>query len=239
MADGYMSYVVTPEMFADALGIIAAAAEEAGREIETFGTSHLLFCCIDGTYEKALDRAAELLSKRYAMDFRKPAQRYAALGTPADIAEKIAAFHKAGVRHFNLDFIGDQADAHRRAEPLRRRGPPAYRLSASAASRAARCPSAAASASEPARRTAPARKDTLPRQRGDRLEADEKRTRPRPPAAVRRQASPPRRRFHRRWEADFAVPVEAEFRVGRRPARRIPARAERRLPRTIIAIERA
>ena len=123
MADGYMSYVITPEMFSDALGTIAAAAEEAGREIETFGTSHLLFCCIDETYEKALDRAAELLSKRYAMDFRRPAQRYAALGTPADIAEKIADFHKAGVRHFNLDFIGDQPmrieGLHRFAEEVR------------------------------------------------------------------------------------------------------------------------
>ena len=123
LADGYMSYVVTPEMFAEALGAIAAAAEAAGREPESFGTAHLLFCCIDETYEKALDRAAALLSKRYAMDFRRPARRYAALGTPADIAEKIAAFHKAGVRHFNLDFIGDQPmrieGLHRFAEEVR------------------------------------------------------------------------------------------------------------------------
>ena len=55
--------------------------------------------------------------------FRRPSRRYAALGTPADIAEKIAAFHKAGVRHFNLDFIGDQPmrieGLHRFAEEVR------------------------------------------------------------------------------------------------------------------------
>ena len=123
MADGYMSYVITPEMFGQALDTIAGAAEEAGREPEDFGTAHLLFCCIDDSYEKALDRATDLLSRRYAMDFRRAAQRYAALGTPEDVAETIAAFRRAGVRHFNLDFLGDQPmrieALHRFAEEVR------------------------------------------------------------------------------------------------------------------------
>ena len=123
LADGYMSYVVTPEMFAAALDTIAAAAEAAGRRLERFATAHLLFCCIDESYEKALERATALLSRRYAMDFRKAAARYAALGRPEDVAEKIAAFHKAGARHFNLDFLGDQPmrieGLHRFAEEVR------------------------------------------------------------------------------------------------------------------------
>ena len=40
------------------------------------------------------------------MDFRKPAERYAALGDPAAIAKRLSAFHKAGVRHFILDMLG-------------------------------------------------------------------------------------------------------------------------------------
>ena len=52
---------------------------------------HLLFARIDDTYEKALDAATETLSVRYAMDFRKAAQRYCALGRPEQIAENTAS----------------------------------------------------------------------------------------------------------------------------------------------------
>jgi len=77
MTDGWMSYVVTTEMFRDGLGKIAAAAKEAGRVFDRgFATAHLLFTRIDDTYEKALDAATVSLSRRYAMDFRKAAQRY-------------------------------------------------------------------------------------------------------------------------------------------------------------------
>ena len=110
LADGYLSYVITPQMFRDALVKIEGAAGEAGREIDAFGTGHLLFCCIDETYEKAWDRATELLSARYAMDFRKAAQRYCALGPAEDVASRIMEFHEAGVRHFVLDFLGTQPE---------------------------------------------------------------------------------------------------------------------------------
>jgi probable F420-dependent oxidoreductase len=113
MADGYMSYVVTPQMYRDALDKIGAEADAAGRRMTRFGTSHLLFTRLDDTYEKALDAATETLSVRYAMDFRKAAQRYCALGPPAQIAESIRAFHAAGVRHIVLDLVGpyEQRDA--------------------------------------------------------------------------------------------------------------------------------
>ena len=81
MTDGWMSYVVTPEMFRQGLEKIAAAAAAVGRVFDrSFGTAHLLFMRVDDTYEKALDAATVSLSRRYAMDFRKAAQRYCALG---------------------------------------------------------------------------------------------------------------------------------------------------------------
>lgn len=101
-----MSYVVTPEMYRNSLEAIAVAAEAAGRKLARFGTGHLLFTRLDETYEKALDAATETLSVRYAMDFRKAAQRYCALGPPAQIAECIRAFYAAGVRHVVLDLLG-------------------------------------------------------------------------------------------------------------------------------------
>lgn len=106
MADGYLSYVVTPEMYRNALATIATAAREAGRSLTRFGTAHLLFTRIDDSYEKALDAATETLSVRYAMDFRKAAQRYCALGRPEQVAERIREFHAAGVRHVILDLLG-------------------------------------------------------------------------------------------------------------------------------------
>ena len=106
LADGYLSYVVTPEMYAAALAKIDAAADEAGRSITKFGTGHLLFARVDDSYEQALDVATASLSKRYAMDFRKAAERYAGLGNPQQVAETILKFHDAGVRHISVDLVG-------------------------------------------------------------------------------------------------------------------------------------
>jgi alkanesulfonate monooxygenase SsuD/methylene tetrahydromethanopterin reductase-like flavin-dependent oxidoreductase (luciferase family) len=106
LCDGWLSYVVTPDMYRAALEKIDAAATEAGRTVEKFGTGHLLFTRIDDTYEAALDAATETLSVRYAMDFRRAAQRYCALGRPEQVAQRIREFHAAGVRHVALDLLG-------------------------------------------------------------------------------------------------------------------------------------
>lgn len=106
LGDGYLSYVITPDLYRAGFGTIAAASEMAGRGNIPFGTGHLLFTRLDHTYEEALDRATETLSVRYAMDFRKAAQRYCALGTPQMVAERIREFHAAGVRHIALDMLG-------------------------------------------------------------------------------------------------------------------------------------
>jgi len=123
LADGWISYVVTPGMYRDGMAKIAEAAEDAKRDLDTFGTAHLLFTLIDDSYEAALDKAAALLSQRYAMDFRAAAKKYAALGRPEDVAAKIGEFHDAGVRHVNLDLLGtpEERDAqlHRFATEVR------------------------------------------------------------------------------------------------------------------------
>jgi probable F420-dependent oxidoreductase len=113
IGDGYLSYVVTPDMFRSNLQAIADAAAAAERDIAQFGTGHLLFTRLDDSYETALDRATETLSVRYAMDFRRPAMRYCALGTPRQVAERIREFHAAGLRHVILDLLGpyEQRDA--------------------------------------------------------------------------------------------------------------------------------
>lgn len=117
LADGYLSYVVTPEMYAAALRTISDEAERKGRSIKTFGTGHLLFARVDDDYETALETATDSLSKRYAMDFRRAAERYAGLGKPEQVAERILDFYNAGVRHISVDLVGPY---ERRMEQIER-----------------------------------------------------------------------------------------------------------------------
>ena len=120
LADGWISYVITPETYRAGLATIAAAAEAARRPIERFGTGHLLFARLDASYEQALDAAAATLSHRYAMDFRRPAERYAALGRPEQVAERIRAFYDAGVRHLVLDLVGPYEERPHQIEAFAR-----------------------------------------------------------------------------------------------------------------------
>src|SRR5208282_2405578 len=106
LGDGWVPYVITPKRFADGLDFIGAEAARAGRKIERFDTALFIFCTIGSSFEAALDVSAEHLSRRYAMDFREPARRYAALGTPAEVAAKVADFRKSGAREFLIDMVG-------------------------------------------------------------------------------------------------------------------------------------
>jgi probable F420-dependent oxidoreductase len=120
LADGWIAYVVTPEMYKLGLDKIAASAKLAGRAGLKFGTGHLLFTRLDDTYEKALGAATVALSHRYAMDFRKAAERYAALGSPRQIADRMRAFHAAGVRHITLDLVGPYEERNHQIERIAR-----------------------------------------------------------------------------------------------------------------------
>ncbi len=106
LADGWMSYVVTPTMYRSALDTIAEAYEREGRTTLCFATAHLVFTRLDKDYETALEVASQSLSVRYNMDFRRAAERYCALGTAEQIAENLRAFYDAGARFIILDLVG-------------------------------------------------------------------------------------------------------------------------------------
>ena len=118
LADGYISYVVTPERFRRSLETIAGAYATAGRDGPSFGSGHLLFLRVDKDYETALDVAAHHLSVRYAMDFREPAKKYCALGTAGDVAAPIARFHESGCRTIVLDLIGPYEERAEQIEAI-------------------------------------------------------------------------------------------------------------------------
>ena len=110
LADGWMSYVIDPKRYRHSLETIAAAAAAADRKLDRFGTSHLLFVRLDKDRESALEFAAKFLSVRYAMDFSRAAERYCALGEPADVAAAIRAFHEAGMRHVVLNVLAPESE---------------------------------------------------------------------------------------------------------------------------------
>ena len=106
MADGWMSYVVTPDTYRESLDKIQVEYDRSGRSIEQFVSAHLLFARLDKDYQTALNAAVKSLSVRYNMDFRRAAERYCALGTAEQIAQSLQKFYEAGARYIILDLVG-------------------------------------------------------------------------------------------------------------------------------------
>src|SRR4029453_17364662 len=63
--DGWISYVVQPERYAQSLDKIRRAAEESGRSLERFVTAHLTFVTVGRDYETAERSWVRTLSNRY------------------------------------------------------------------------------------------------------------------------------------------------------------------------------
>jgi probable F420-dependent oxidoreductase len=108
--DGWVSYVVQPERFAQSLAKIRAAAQAQGRALDGFTPAHLTFITLGRDYESARSVWVERLSRRYAQDFAPLARKYGVIGTPEQCAEQLERFRAAGCRYFLLNAICDSAD---------------------------------------------------------------------------------------------------------------------------------
>ena len=107
LGDGYVSTMTSVERYRANLEQIARHAETSGRQETTFATAALLFTVLDASRERAAARAAEMLGRIYARDFREAAPRYCLLGRPEDCLEQMRAYAGAGVRHFLLAPLAD------------------------------------------------------------------------------------------------------------------------------------
>ncbi len=110
LGDGYISHMCSPDQLVGNLRAIETHAAEAGRGEIDFETASFLFTVLDDDHGRALDRAAALLGRIYARDFRDAARKYCLLGRPEDVLEQIQAFARAGSRHFVFSLLSD-ADA--------------------------------------------------------------------------------------------------------------------------------
>ena len=114
--DGWVSYVVTPERYAQSLEKIKVAAQAHGRALDGFATAHLTFITVGRDYERARAGWVARLSRRYAQDFAPLADRYGVIGTPEQCAERIEAFRAAGCRYFLLNPIGEPEEDREQLE---------------------------------------------------------------------------------------------------------------------------
>jgi probable F420-dependent oxidoreductase len=116
--DGWISYVVQPQRFAESLDKIREAAAAAGRKSDSFVAAHLAFVTIGRDWESARAVWARYLTRRYAQDFEPLAKKYGIIGTPEQCAEQIARFRDAGCTYVVLNPIGDPRDEREQLERL-------------------------------------------------------------------------------------------------------------------------
>jgi len=114
--DGWVSYVVQPERFAESLGKVRAAADAAGRTLERFEAAHLAFVTLGRDWESAKAVWTRVLTKRYAQDFEPLARKYGIIGTPEQCAEQVARFRDAGCTYVLLNPICDAKDEREQIE---------------------------------------------------------------------------------------------------------------------------
>ena len=105
--DGWVSYVVQPERYAQSLDKIRSAAQAVGRRLDHFAAAHLAFVTVGRDYETAKAAWVESLTKRYAQDFGPLAKKYGIIGTPEQCAEQIERFRAAGCNHVIVNPIGE------------------------------------------------------------------------------------------------------------------------------------
>jgi len=116
--DGWVSYVVQPERYAQSLDKIRSAAAAAGRKLEGFAAAHLAFVTVGRDYESAKAVWAEALTKRYAQNFEPLARKYGIIGTPEQCVEAIERFRAAGCNYVILNPIGPATQEREQVERL-------------------------------------------------------------------------------------------------------------------------
>jgi alkanesulfonate monooxygenase SsuD/methylene tetrahydromethanopterin reductase-like flavin-dependent oxidoreductase (luciferase family) len=116
--DGWVSYVVQPDRYAQSLAKIREAAEQAGRRLEGFVAAHLTFITVGRDYESAERTWVRILSRRYAQDFGPLARKYGVIGTPEQCAEQMERFARAGCHYFVMNPICDSADEREQLEAI-------------------------------------------------------------------------------------------------------------------------
>src|SRR5215831_19177796 len=116
--DGWISYVVHAERYAQSVQRIREEALRAGRSLDSFVNAHLAFITVGPDHERARNTWVRLLSKRYAQDFGPLAGKYGIIGTAAQCVDQLLRFVDAGCTYFVMNPICDNDETERQFEQI-------------------------------------------------------------------------------------------------------------------------
>ena len=97
---GWMPYLYSPRRYAESVATVRAEAAAAGRDLTSFGWMLFSFLSIRADGDEARREAAQFMGGTYRQDFDQMVRSVAIAGTPDEVAQRIAEFVDAGVRHF-------------------------------------------------------------------------------------------------------------------------------------------
>ena len=95
--DGWMPYLVSPEMLHDSIHEVRRMAESFDRDPSTITPAIFLMSCCHEDAEVARELAAKQLETQYLQDFRPFLDTYAMVGTPDDCQARVKEYIDAGV----------------------------------------------------------------------------------------------------------------------------------------------
>lgn len=107
VGDGWMGIFLDPVQYAERLRALANATSKEGRGVEDILPSLYVWTCIADTTQIAREKAS-IVSAFYNLPFEK-LERYVVYGSTEDCAARFRAFEEAGVRHFAVAPISDDA----------------------------------------------------------------------------------------------------------------------------------
>ncbi|MFG1933110.1 LLM class flavin-dependent oxidoreductase [Mycobacterium sp. NPDC048908] len=104
--DGWLGIWVSPQRYRSVVDQVAAHAVHAGRDPNGFEHALNVWCGFGANKRDARDPLAIGMQTFYQMPF-EPFERYSPYGTPADVAEFLAAYVEAGCSVFNVIACAD------------------------------------------------------------------------------------------------------------------------------------
>jgi len=127
-ADVWMPYMIEPTQVRDGLDAVRAHAATHGRAENAVSAALFAWTAVDDDADWARRTGIAAVSAAYRQDFTMLADRYLLIGSPADIAERIAEFAKAGVETVLIQIAADnRPDRERIVNTLARRVLPMIR----------------------------------------------------------------------------------------------------------------
>jgi probable F420-dependent oxidoreductase len=102
LADVWLPYMISPDRFGAGLEEVRSAAVDAGREPEAVTGAVFAWACVDPDGEWARREGTALVSAVYHQDFAPLADRYLFLGTPEEVADRVARYAEAGATRLVL-----------------------------------------------------------------------------------------------------------------------------------------